>query len=1034
MRGRRGGDAGNAAERDARIEARVAAASRAAGALGALVGGAVLAAWALDLDRLKSIVPGWPVMLPRSALMHVAAGVSLFVLGPAPPPPRWRRIARVAAGVVVGLAAVSCVEQLAALSGGSGLRAPRRAPPAGLAALLARPSSATAISHLLLGIGLLALDAARPRVRRLADLCALGAASLPLVVLLAFLNGTTQLQAIPSLLRATGMAVHGAPTLLVLAAGLFCARPKQRLVAVLTTSAPGARVGRLLLLGLVAFALMVFVIDLGAQRRLYRPAVAAALVAFLALAEGLSFTLYLAARLNRDNARRRQAERRAEAAHASARCLLERLEAVAAAHLAITDATARIPELGRDGVLTAIVAEARSLTGARVAALGLTPAAASRFTAWVQTGMSPDEAAALGQDPDPLRPLVASLREAPARIARGDPRLAALPCGHPLERSFLGAPVHFRGRTVGYLFLGDKRDAPGFSEEDERVVEMLAARAASAIEAARLYEAVAEERAWLRAAAEQIPDGVLVVNAAGEVLLENEGARALAAEAARRPQERPFLDDLRWPDGTPIPRAHRPMARALAAGEVTAGTELAVPHGGGELLPLLVSVGPVRAGGRIVGAVGVFRNIRERIRRERQERFLAEMGAVLASSLELEQTIANVATLAVRLLADLCLVELTDGDVRRVKVAHRDPDAARAAARLQRSCLRRAPAPLTSSTPAGGQPQLVSEIPPGYLESLATDPEHLAALRALAPRSFMSLPLAAHGRSLGALVLVSSHRHRRYDREDLRFAEEVARRAAFAVENARLYRDSQQALRTRDEVLGVVAHDLRNPVAAISLSATLLLRRLPEGETGRAAQRHGEAILRASDRANRLIRDLLEVTKFEAGRVHLDRARVPVADVVLEAVDGQRPAAAQAEVELRVELPELPPAVNADRERLLQVLENLIGNALKFTRPMGRVSVGAAATDGEVLFWVSDTGAGIPADHLPHIFERFWQAPGEERRGAGLGLVICKRVVEAHGGRIWAESRVGAGSTFFFTVPGAPALRDDAEVAAPLPS
>ena len=175
---------------------------------------------------------------------------------------------------------------------------------------------------------------------------------------------------------------------------------------------------------------------------------------------------------------------------------------------------------------------------------------------------------------------------------------------------------------------------------------------------------------------------------------------------------------------------------------------------------------------------------------------------------------------------------------------------------------------------------------------------------------------------------------------------------------------------------------------------------------------------------NRLIGDLLDVSLIEAGQLGIERARVSTRQLLTDCAEAQRPLAASASLDLRLELADDLPDVWGDQHRLLQVLENLVGNAIKFTPVEGRITVGAAPRDGEVLFWVADTGCGISPDGLPHVFDRFWQARKGAHHGAGLGLPITRGIIEAHGGRIWVESTLGRGSVFFFTVPAA------AEVAA----
>lgn len=225
----------------------------------------------------------------------------------------------------------------------------------------------------------------------------------------------------------------------------------------------------------------------------------------------------------------------------------------------------------------------------------------------------------------------------------------------------------------------------------------------------------------------------------------------------------------------------------------------------------------------------------------------------------------------------------------------------------------------------------------------------------------------------------------------------------------------QQSIRSRDDVLAVVAHDLRNPLNIISLSAITLLQRLPDSSDRRSVER----IVRGVQRADRLVRDLLEINAMETGRFAISRQRVEPADVILTALESQQGLAAEASVIICTDLsPELP-TIEADEERLLEVLENLVSNAVKFTKAGGSITVGATHREGEILLWVKDSGSGIAPEHLEHIFDRFWQASRADRRGTGLGLTICKGIVEAHGGRIWAESTPGQGTTVIFTIPAA---------------
>ena len=233
----------------------------------------------------------------------------------------------------------------------------------------------------------------------------------------------------------------------------------------------------------------------------------------------------------------------------------------------------------------------------------------------------------------------------------------------------------------------------------------------------------------------------------------------------------------------------------------------------------------------------------------------------------------------------------------------------------------------------------------------------------------------------------------------------------------------QRAVAARDEVLGIVAHDLRNPLSTIIASTQLLER--PEPEPERRDPTTRLMITRSAQRMNALIQDLLDVAMVEAGQMKIDQVRLDAGDLVREVVEAQLPLAATAKIELRVDAAREPLEVMGDRNRLMRVLDNLIGNAVKFTRAGGSVVVAVAVKKQEVVVSVRDTGPGIDPEGVAHVFDRFWQAAGQAKRlGAGLGLPIARGIVEAHGGRMWVESTLGSGSTFYFAIPiAAPASR-----------
>jgi PAS domain S-box-containing protein len=400
----------------------------------------------------------------------------------------------------------------------------------------------------------------------------------------------------------------------------------------------------------------------------------------------------------------------------------------------------------------------------------------------------------------------------------------------------------------------------------------------------------------------------------------------------------------------------------------------------------------------------------------RRAAFLAEGSRVLGSSFDYQTTLASLTRLAVPTLADYCTVDVIgrDGAIERVGVAHVVPEKEPLLWEITQYV--QAGAPMVAHLRCAlvtGEPTLIPTVDEAAVDTYAVDEEHGRLLRALAPRSLVCVPLALAGRTLGAMVLYSSESGRQFGPDDLAVAEELARRAALAVENARLFSEAEQATRARDQVLGVVAHDLRNPLGTILMASELIAETVAADSPARRA---AGMVQRAGERMNRLIQDLLDVKRIENGRLAVEARPVAAAALLAEALEMLRPLAGASGIELVSEGDDLP-NVCADPQRVQQVLSNLIGNAIKFTPRGGRITLGASRGDRELRVAVADTGSGIPAEQLPHVFGQFWQGSRTDRRGIGLGLAIAKGIVDAHGGRIWVESTVGVGSRFLFTLP-----------------
>jgi signal transduction histidine kinase len=391
---------------------------------------------------------------------------------------------------------------------------------------------------------------------------------------------------------------------------------------------------------------------------------------------------------------------------------------------------------------------------------------------------------------------------------------------------------------------------------------------------------------------------------------------------------------------------------------------------------------------------------------------------VLSSSFDYQTTLAALVRLAVPTLADYCALDILVGEdsFERIGEAHVDPTKSillRQVATFPRSAL-------TASHPlirvmSTGQPVLQAEITADFINAAFAEPSQRRTVEALGPRSLICVPLVDSGKPIGALTLVTSGSGRLYDEADLSLAADVARRAAVVVEHARLFHQAEQATRARDDVLAVVAHDLRNPLNTVTMAISLMLETTPVERT--QERRQQEIVRRAADRMNRMIQDLLDVKRMESGHLTID-AKAESPDILVnDAIEMLRPLASGRSIAMEASVADDLPVVLADAARIQQVLSNLVGNAVKFTPREGRITVAADRHDTEVRFAVIDTGPGIPPEQVPHIFGRFWQARSSDQRGIGLGLAIAKGIVEAHNGRIWVESQVGLGSTFYFTLP-----------------
>lgn len=647
-----------------------------------------------------------------------------------------------------------------------------------------------------------------------------------------------------------------------------------------------------------------------------------------------------------------------------------------------------------------------------------------------------------------------------------------------------------------------------------------------------------------------VKEGVISVDAAGRVTFVNGAAERLLGRSFDDAREQPIDQVVRMLDEASRQPVENPALVALHSDDaIVAPQPLVLLRPDGQELDIDVTAAPVRnVRGEVAGVVFVFRDVTESRKLALRQQLLAEAGIeLLSASVDYDDRLATLARLVVPRFADWSAVDVVTplGELRRLATAHVDPEKVRFVAELAKRY------PADPNAPRGihnvlrtGESLMVGEITDELLVASTTNAQHLELVRNLGLRSYICVPLIARGRTLGAITFVTAESGRRYGDSDLQFAQELARRAGLALDNANLYREAQEqrrsaedaearlrilagaipqivwarapsgefeylsdrwfdftgqsrdtsttperrsavhpddrkrvvdvvesaesnqtawevdyrlrnkngayhwflgrgvpmfdtqgrlvkwygtatdidehkrAVRSRDELLATVSHDLRNPLGNM-LMATSLLKAGFAGTDEQSArvQKQLGVLERAGRRMEALIRDLLDLAALENGHLSVSMRAESASALLAEALEGALLRAREKNVRLEGTAEISVPSVMCDRDRILQVFENLIGNSLKFCREEGKIAVGVEPTPGALHFFVKDDGPGIEAHQLQHVFDRFWQAHRRRRDGAGLGLAICKGIVELHGGEIWAESDPGAGATFWFSLP-----------------
>ncbi len=589
---------------------------------------------------------------------------------------------------------------------------------------------------------------------------------------------------------------------------------------------------------------------------------------------------------------------------------------------------------------------------------------------------------------------------------------------------FLAVPMVMGGEVAGVLAVA-RQPNPEFGADDEEwLLSAIADQAAVSLEKLRLNQAAAAAQKARREREEQFQSlyhspliGLVFRNRGGEVVDANDAFLSLSGYSRAEVE----AGSLRW-DALSV--------RKLPGRDIPSQTNLKArmqPYEGelirsdGQRVDVLVGTARLEEQERDLLFVV---DISAQKRAEASLRLLSETSkALLGASLDYEALFKSIAWLVVPRFADWCAVESVEEGAtttgQHVALENLSPCDIESALEWRR---RFPPDPRSKIGVAEvirtGRSQLHREVPDTFLAEYACGAAHSSALRRAGLRSAILAPMLLHGKVVGVVTFVRSSSRRRFSAEDLLLAEELARRAASALEKARLYQRAQEAIGLRDEFLSIAAHELKTPLTTLQLQLNMLEKSLAGGgaEDEKPGRRVASA-MRQTGRLTRLVEDLLDVSRITAGRMTLNREVCDLVEIVQDVLGSFEALAKKAGSTLKTDLPREPVRGSWDRDRIEQVIVNIISNALKYGagKPV-RVLVEVA--DGAARLRVTDEGMGISQQDIGRIFEQFERAVSAQHYGGlGLGLFIARQVVEAHGGEIHVASRPGRGAEFVVELP-----------------
>lgn len=566
-----------------------------------------------------------------------------------------------------------------------------------------------------------------------------------------------------------------------------------------------------------------------------------------------------------------------------------------------------------------------------------------------------------------------------------------------------------------------------YTERELHYAEELARRAAFVVEHARLFR---ETHGALRARDTSLAllEAFLAASPVGMGFIDRElryvQVNPVLADINGQPPEAHLGRRVRevLPELEASARVERILREVMEKGEPLLNQERVVPpRPDTPARPVRTSFFPVKVDEETLGVGLTVLDITEQKRVEEGLRFLAEATTRLSSSLDLHTTLESVARLVAERVADYCLVDVRSDDgqgVKRMVAVAREQHNRPLAEALLHFTPPRAPSSPIWRVLETGRSELLPEMTPAMVEAAAQNAEHRVALERVGPRSVMLVALNARERTLGALTVVSNDPARRYTEHDLRFLEDLAWRAALAVDNARLFRRAEQAVEARDEFVAIATHELRAPLSALGLQLLSLRRTVDAGKqlTPEQLRQSLAKAQRQTEWLGQLIHHLLDVSRISTGQMELEREVVELCELVERLVMYFEEKLAAAGVTPVLHSNE-PVVARVDKLRVEQVLINLLSNVMKYA-PGQPVELSVERQEREVVLGVRDYGPGISPEVQARIFERFQRASGKHsRESLGLGLYVSRQIARAHGGELTVESSPGQGSHFRLRLP-----------------